>query len=233
MKKTHLKEFLLISICLVLNVANAIAQESKEIKVDGKVVNQNIGLESSFVELLDLNKEKIISAVTDDKGLFQFKYETKDSLLYIRASYYTLKTVIKKIDFSDNEVINVEIHLDEPNIEKLDEVTVISDHLVKYEVNKTIYKVKKNDYVKNAQPTEVFNNIPTLSYDEVNGLLIENQLEGKVYIDGLESSVKTYQTLKFLILTKLRLLQRHQPSMDQNLQVELLMLSRKKTLKTL
>jgi len=148
MKKTHLKEFLLISICLVLNVANAIAQESKEIKVDGKVVNQNIGLESSFVELLDLNKEKIISAVTDDKGLFQFKYETKDSLLYIRASYYTLKTVIKKIDFSDNEVINVEIHLDEPNIEKLDEVTVISDHLVKYEVNKTIYKVKKNDYVK-------------------------------------------------------------------------------------
>lgn len=206
MKKTNFKQFLLISICLGLNIANTIAQESKEIKIEGKVVNQGIGLESSFVELLDLNKEKVTSAVTDDKGLFYFKHETNDSILYIRASYYSLKTIIKKVHFSNNEVVNIEINLDEPNIEKLNEVTIISENMVKHEVNKTIYKVKKNDYLKNAQPTVIFNNIPTLSYDEVNGLLIENQLEGKIYIDGLESSVKTYQTLKIPDIDKIEII---------------------------
>ncbi|MFV0573799.1 MAG: outer membrane beta-barrel protein [Xanthomarina gelatinilytica] len=205
MKKHLLKEYI-STLFVFIFLINVNAQELRSIKIHGKVLSQDNGLELAVVELLDVNNTRLTSSITSKDGTYVFERDIADSLLFLRVSYYGLKTVVQKVEIIDNNVIAIDIHLNEPNIESLDEVTLISGADVKHEVNKSVYKVRSKDYLKNAPTTEVLNNIPGLYYDEVNGILIKNQMEGKIFIDGMEASIKSYEALGISDIAKIEVI---------------------------
>ena len=204
MKKSLNKYFLLFHLFLI--PFSSFSQELDVAKIQGKVLNKGKLLEYAFVELINLNHESLISSITDKNGFFKFEREIKDSLIYVKASFYSLKSVTQKVKIPRNKIINIEIALDEPNIENLDEVLISTDQTKIEKVDKSIYKIRSKDYLINASSLAILNNVPRLSFDEQKGLLIENRLEGKTYIDGLESSLQFLRTLEISEIDKVEVI---------------------------
>lgn len=204
--KKELVKTCLLAIFLSVFFMSADAQELRQVKIQGKVLSQGNALELAVVELLNSDKIRITSAITNKNGTYAIEIKVSDSLLFIQTSYYGLKTIIQAIEKNESNPIILNINLDQLNIESLNEVTITTDADVRHEVNKSVYKVRSKDYLKNAPTTEIFNNIPGLYYDEINGVLIENRLKGKIYINGLEASPFAYQALNISEIDKMEVI---------------------------
>ncbi|WP_029038490.1 hypothetical protein [Salinimicrobium xinjiangense] len=85
----------------------------------------------------------------------------KDSLVYLKVTFFGLKAKTKKSE-KKAQTESITISLDEEDEKQLEEVMVLGDKSMITEVNKTTYKVRSSNYLKNAEPTEALNDVPTL-----------------------------------------------------------------------
>lgn len=192
-------KILLLNLLIISSLCNA--QQSSEIR--GIVQHENEPLESALVEILDSSNERITSGITDAEGKFLIEINSKEKAVFIKVRYYGLKTIKEKIiDLKQPLHLNMK----EAEVEDLDSIKIVSEKPIQQRVDRSIFKVNRKDYIKNAEPTEVLNNTPNITYDDQNGIMVENRLQGIIYIDGQESSLQVFKTLDIKEIDKIEVI---------------------------
>lgn len=184
--------------------------EVKNDKIDTVIIRGNVSVEKKYVEAAVIQVKSsdgsITSAITNSKGEYEIGKIMTDSIFFITASYFGYKPKGITVEVKGRKDIIINIDIDTPDIQNLDEVTITTKNQIQQNVNKIVYKIRPKDYIKNTVSTEVFNNVPTLSYDPQNGLLIEGRFGANIYIDGLESNLNYYKTLDINDIDKIEVI---------------------------
>ncbi len=173
--------------------------------ITGIVFNNDQKLESAVVELLNNNNERVTSTITDATGSFSInRVNILDSTFYLRASYYGMISQKSMFNTSAN-LSKIEFNLKE-DVQLINEVRISSDQSVQNLVTKTIFDVNRYDYSRNTPSTEILNNLPSVTFDKVNGVLIDNRQSAQIFIDGMESSILFLNTLEIKDIDKIELI---------------------------
>ena len=192
-------KILLLNLLIISSLYNA--QQSSVIR--GTVKHDNEPLESALVEILDSSNTRITSGITDAEGKFLIKINSQEKAAFVKVRYYGFKTV--KVQIDD---LKEPLHIDmkEAEIENLDSIKIVSEKSIQQKVDRSVFKVNPKDYIKNAEPTEILNSTPNITYDNQNGIMVENRLQGIIYIDGQESSLQAFKTLKINEIDKIEVI---------------------------
>lgn len=196
------KHILIVALLIFCGSLNA-----QEITIIGEVKSNDGILESALVELLDANNKRISSAVTNTEGKFNFQNKTvEDSIFSLKIHFYGYKEFLEtysKDDVSSDKSLFI---LLEENSELLSEVVVEGDKITEEVVTKSVFDINRYDFRRNEVATGVLNTIPSVSYDKVNGILVDNRDNAKIYIDGLESSIQNFNSLEVKEIDKVELI---------------------------
>lgn len=179
---------------------------SQNYTIQGSVKVNGKNLEAAVVEILNINKEHLTSGISDSKGQFSFhNLKTSDSLLYLKTSYIGLKAPLRKVNLVREKIrVNIEMEADPLSLE---EITINGDKKVENLVTKTVFDINSRDFQKNSPTSEILNTIPKVSYDKINGVLVDNRKTGRIYIDGLESNLQFLETIRIEEIDKVEMIE--------------------------
>ena len=191
-----------ILLFLIFSFAKSFSQQN--IKLSGKIKSENTSLTDVLIEF-NLKKNKTFAA-SDKAGNYQFKAQN-----FVLND--TLNIQINKvgfISFNKQIVIDVEnmifdINL-EKNIETLTEVIVNSKNKILKTAGKSIYKINQKKFIDNTDGTEVLKTIPNVFYNENKGAIVEGNLKGKIFLDGLETNPNKIRSLKAAEIDKIEVI---------------------------
>lgn len=164
---------------------SSISYSQQNFNFSGTVKSRNKFLPDVIIELNF--KKGSDYAISNSNGSYKFSnqnYKLNDTL-FIRVSNPIYKEFKQSIILT-NETIILDIDLEFSNIEQLKEVEIKSDYKTRHFAGKSIYKINKNDFIKNATAADVLSKIPSIFYNKnSNETIVNGTLVGTVFIDGI------------------------------------------------
>lgn len=138
--------------------------------------------------LLELRTRKISKfAVSTSNGDYKFNSIdcSLNDTLVLKVNFLGYKPFFKNIIANkDNLIFDIDLESVAP--EELKEV-VISGSTSVNNADKSTYKINQRAFIKNAKASEIFNKIPNVFYNELNGVVVEGTLKARIFIDGIET----------------------------------------------
>lgn len=153
--------------------------------LSGKIKSGDTFLSEALLELQTSKTSKL--AVSSSNGDYKFNSIdcSLNDTLVLKVNFLGYKPFIKTFIANQVELI-FDIELESLAPEALKEVVVHGSNAV-HNADKSTYKINQKDFIKNAKGTEVFNKIPNVFYNELNGVIVDGTLKGKIFIDGIEA----------------------------------------------
>ncbi len=174
-------------ICSFVILLCSISYSQQNLNFSGTVKFRNKILSEIIIELNF--KKRIDYAISNSNGLYQFNIKNfnLNDTLFIRVSNPIYKK-FKQTIILTNEMKILDIDLEILNIEQLAEIEVKTSYKTKRVAGKTIHKINKNEYIKNATAEDVLSKIPSVFYNKnTNKTLVDGTLNGIVFVDGTQT----------------------------------------------
>lgn len=180
-----MKRYILVNLFILFTLA----PYAQNTMLKGKVFHQGHPISDALIIITTNDTIKLISDV--DGSFSTYLKNISDSLIIsvFKEGFAPIKDkTIAKSDISD-----VILNLTE-KLYTLDEIIISADANTVQKAGKFIYKMKKNNFLKNTKVDIALNTIPNLSL--INGdLLYNNRKEVIIFLDGVISSIEEVKNL--------------------------------------
>ncbi|RKE95220.1 TonB-dependent receptor domain-containing protein [Ichthyenterobacterium magnum] len=177
-------------IVLFLTLSTAFAQQNKEAKVTGTVIDKDVNapLEYATVSFFSKKENKIITGgITDEKGKFNIKVPKGVYNILVEYISYKTQTFQDRNITNDIDLGKVSLALD---IESLDAVEVIAERTtVEIKLDKKIYNVGKDLTVRGGTVSDVLDNVPSVSVDVEGNVSLRGNENVRILINGKPSGL--------------------------------------------
>lgn len=138
-----------------------------------------------------------LSGISSTEGKFEFEnimIPDTANIINVAVSYFGYSSFQQNIPIAKKKKFKIPVYLKRKN-EQLDEVLIEGTSTYKKTVNKLVYSIRAQDFIKNTKGTAVLNSVPNLSYSRVEGVKIEGTREAKIFIDGIEGNITDLEVL--------------------------------------
>ena len=175
-------------------------------KISGKITIDNLSLSDAVIVLKINDVQKY--AVSNKDGMYVFSNINKSNndSIFLSLKHIGYKEFIKKIiNLNENRELDIALIAVDPEV--LKEVVVSKAPKILQNAKKSVFKINQNDFVRNANFTEVLNSIPNVYLNIENGkIVVDGNLTAKIFIDGVEVNIKECEQLKALEIQRIEIL---------------------------
>lgn len=185
----NFKFFLHLS--LILFFANLFSQNT--ISINGKLSDVKSTILDAIIEL-KVNKNSKF-AVSDKNANYKFIniVSSITDTVNLKVNLVGYKLFEKKLDnLQKINIINISLEVENPEV--LKEIVINAKDKTIITAKKSSYKIDQKDFIKNTKAPEVLSTIPNVSLSS-DKIIVDGKLEGKVFIDGLESMANELKTI--------------------------------------
>ena len=177
----------------------------QSINLSGKIKSDNNLLSDVLLELQVTKIKKV--AVSNENGEYKFTLlDCKiNDTLQISINFFGHKSFYKPV-IIDQENIVFDIDLEKVGAETLKEVIIESKSKTENMANKSVYKINQKNFIKNTKAIAVLNSLPNVFYSENKGIIVEGNLKGKVFIDGVEAMPEEIKNIKVAEIDKVEVI---------------------------
>ncbi|MDU8886191.1 TonB-dependent receptor [Yeosuana sp. MJ-SS3] len=180
----------LIFISFSLHFLNAQPPTLKEVKVSGKVLDQetNQPLEYATITFYNIKEQKMTTGgITDANGNFSIPVEPGIYNITIEYLSYKAQTLSNKRIVRDENLGTFSLETD---TESLEEVEIIAERTtVELKLDKKIYNVGKDLTVSGGTVSDVLDNIPSVSINSDGNVALRGNESVRILIDGKPSAL--------------------------------------------
>ena len=179
-----------LTIIIILLIVFFAFGQKLEVKVSGKVIEQqtNQALEYATVAFFNKKENKIVTGgITDSNG--NFSIPVPSGLYDITIEFISFKT--KKIANKQfTKDINLGTLMLEEDVESLEAVEVIAERTnVEFKLDKKIYNVGKDLTVRGGTVSDVLDNVPSVAVDVEGNVFLRGNDDVRILINGKPSGL--------------------------------------------
>lgn len=179
-----------LTIIIILLIGFFAFGQKLEVKVSGKVIEQqtNQALEYATVAFFNKKENKIVTGgITDSNG--NFSIPVPSGLYDITIEFISFKT--KKIANKQfTKDINLGTLMLEEDVESLEAVEVIAERTnVEFKLDKKIYNVGKDLTVRGGTVSDVLDNVPSVAVDVEGNVFLRGNDDVRILINGKPSGL--------------------------------------------
>lgn len=169
---------------------------SQEIKLTGIVKdNQNRGIESASVVVLDNSENTLAYTYTDENGNYNLVFDKSNSVqVTIIASSMGFYKKEVKLEFTTKENYNISFALEE-KIESLNEVVIESDQKIKIDRDTTTIKVAKFTNKTEQTLEDILKKLPGIEVLKDGTIKAHGKRIDKLLVEGEDMFDKNYKLL--------------------------------------
>jgi iron complex outermembrane recepter protein len=186
-----MKKLFSISLMLFLFLLSTTAQQSKSIKLSGKIVsNKNVPLASVSIAIKKVNDSTFNkAAVSTETGEFGIYLMEGSYILKFTAAGFepTQKNILLSIDSNTN----IEIAMQEQPKELTGVVVTAQKPLIEHKIDKSILNVENSVLAAGSNALELLEQAPYVSVDQDGNISIRGNQGALIMIDGKQTYLST------------------------------------------